>query len=165
MGNGSHRSPYRNQIFKASNQKNSIMSKGKQFKETRMKLIELSNVAKQMRQKERLDMTINEILLKLIYNTNGATEFNTFAQWKELGYTILKGSKAFVIWGQPRTGNENKEETDTKRGEGEDDEYSFFPVCYLFSDKQVRKVEIAGVGASKEIVLETNPDHSIDDIL
>ena len=81
------------------------MSKGKQFKETRTKLIELSNVAKQMRQKERLDMTINEILLKLIYNTNGATEFNTFAQWKELGYTILKGSKAFVIWGQPRTGN------------------------------------------------------------
>ena len=127
------------------------MSKGKQFKETRTKLIELSNVAKQMRQKERLDMTI--------------TEFNTFAQWKELGYTILKGSKAFVIWGQPRTGNENKEETDTKRGEGEDDEYSFFPVCYLFSDKQVRKVEIAGVGASKEIVLETNSDHSIDDIL
>ena len=35
------------------------MSKGKQFKETRTKLIELSNVAKQMRQKERLDMTIN----------------------------------------------------------------------------------------------------------
>ena len=110
-------------------------------------------------------MTINEILLNLIYNTDGATEFNTFAQWKELGYTILKGSKAFVIWGQPRTGNEKKEETDTKQAEGEEDKYSFFPVCYLFSDRQVRKVEIAGVGASKEIVLETNPDHSIDDIL
>lgn len=108
------------------------MSKGKQFKETRTKLIELSNVAKQMRQKERLDMTINEILLKLIYNTNGATEFNTFAQWKELGYTILKGSKAFVIWGQPRTGNENKEETDTKRGREKMTSIVSFPCVTCF---------------------------------
>ena len=141
------------------------MSKGKQFKETRTKLIELSNVAKGIRQKEMLDMTINEILLKLIYNTDGATEFNTFAQWKELGYTILKGSKAFVIWGQPRTGNEKREETDNKQVEGEEDEYSFFPVCYLFSNKQVRKIEIAGVKTDKEVVLETRSEHSIDDIL
>ena len=92
------------------------MSKGKQFKETRTKLIELSNVAKQMRQKERLNMTINEILLNLIYNTDGATEFNTFAQWKELGYTILKGSKAFVIWGQPRIGKKGRNRHETGRG-------------------------------------------------
>lgn len=141
------------------------MSKGKQFKETRTKLIELSNVAKGIRQKEMLDMTVNEILLKLIYNTDGATEFNTFAQWKELGYTILKGSKAFVVWGQPRTGNEKREETDNKQAEGEEDEYSFFPVCYLFSNKQVRKIEIAGVKNDKEMVLETSSEHSIDDIL
>lgn len=115
------------------------MSKGKQFQETRRYLIELSQQAKLLRKLENLDMTINQILLSLIYETNGATEFNTFHQWKELGYTVLKGSKAFTIWGQPRKGNE-KQEGEQKAKEGQqEDEYSFFPICYLFSDKQVYK--------------------------
>lgn len=140
------------------------MSKGKKFQETRKKLIELSNVAKIMRQAKCLDMTINEILLSMIYETDGATEFNTFGQWKELGYTILKGSKAFVIWGQPRTGNEKKEETDKAAESEGEDEYSFFPVCYLFSDKQVRKIEVNNSEGEK-VVVETVPVHSMDDIL
>lgn len=87
--------------------------------------------------------TINYILLHYIYNTEGATEFNTFNQWKERSATIKKGVKAFVIWGQPikasKTG-EQTEPTSKQAPEGEDQlaiKYKYWPMCYLFSDKQV----------------------------
>ena len=117
------------------------MSKDSKYKETRKQLIEISNIAKKLREAEALDMTINEILLKIIYDTKEVKEFNTFNQWKERGYTIIKGSKAFLIWGQPV----NKQKKDKAKEQGkeseEGDEYEYFPVCYLFSDKQVFKKE------------------------
>lgn len=117
------------------------MSKDSKYKETRKQLIEISNIAKKIREAEALEMTINEILLKIIYDTKEVKEFNTFHQWKERGYTIIKGSKAFLIWGQPV----NKQKKDKAKEQGkepeEGDEYEYFPVCYLFSDKQVYKKE------------------------
>lgn len=122
------------------------MDKASKKIESREKLIEFSRAAKLLRELEGLDLSVNETLLTMIYNTNDATEFNTFKRWKEQGYTILKGSKAFLIWGQPiRRGKEDKDKEKSKEGEAKN-EYEFFPVCYLFSNKQVFKQE------DKEIV-------------
>lgn len=130
------------------------MSKDSKYKETRKQLIEISNIAKKLREAEALEMTINEILLKIIYDTKEVKEFNTFNQWKERGYTIIKGSKAFLIWGQPV----NKQKKDKAKEQGkepeEGDEYEYFPVCYLFSDKQVYKKEATPEETDTEEVTE-----------
>lgn len=70
--------------------------------------------------------TVNEALIDL-YEDNENQEFHTFHDWKKQGKKILKGSAAFVIWGKPR-----------KVAQAEDDdEYKYWPVCYLFSNAQV----------------------------
>jgi hypothetical protein len=76
------------------------------------------------------NLKINDILMKVLYKKGEAKVFNTFFQWKAENKIILKGSKAIVIWGQPRT---KTQEVDGK----EIDEYSFYPLCYLFSNLQV----------------------------
>jgi len=80
--------------------------------------------------------TINFMLLNFIYDTGGAKEFKTFMQWKHEGATIKKGEKAFIIWGQPLGSREDEEAPAP-----EDSENLFFPLCYLFSENQVRKAE------------------------
>lgn len=80
--------------------------------------------------------TINFMLLNYIYQTDGAKEFKTFMQWKAEGATVKKGEKAFTVWGQPVGTREGDEE---KGISTEDMESLFFPLCYLFSEKQVRK--------------------------
>lgn len=117
------------------------MDKNSKYKATRKILIEYSNIAKKIRSEQDLEMTINEVLLKFIYDTQGVQEFNTFKQWKEKGYTIIKGSKAYLIWGQP-INKKNDKAKEEKNETEEADEYEYFPVCYLFSDKQVFKKEI-----------------------
>lgn len=115
----------------------------------REQLINLSNMAKKLREDmadaaetaEEAEFwatrTINYMLLNHTYNTDGATEFNTFNQWKERGATIKKGSSAFLIWGQP-VGRQKADKAAAKGEEQTDDsEYDYFPLCYLFSDKQV----------------------------
>lgn len=116
-------------------------------------LVNLSNMAKKLRDdmaegaetpEEALfwsSRTINYMLLNHIHNTDGATEFNTFHQWKAKGATIKKGSTAFLVWGQP-VGRQKAEEAKAKGEPAEDDsEYEYFPICYLFSDKQVITAE------------------------
>ncbi|WP_303181729.1 ArdC-like ssDNA-binding domain-containing protein [uncultured Butyricimonas sp.] len=116
------------------------MSKGKQFLETRKQLIEASRLAQKIRNEKGLAMTINEILLQIIYNTDGATEFNTFNQWREKGYTVIKGMKSFTVWGQPLNKQEQEKKKEQK-DENDEGEFRYFPVCYLFSDKQVHKLD------------------------
>lgn len=123
--------------------------------ERKKELIELSIQARELRETMKegaisledalywQSRTINFMLLNHIYETDGATEFNTFKEWKAQGATIKKGVKAFAIWGQPlnkKSQNEEGEQPQAKaeeeQAEGEED-YSFFPICYLFSNKQV----------------------------
>ena len=62
------------------------------------------------------------------YRKDGHEEFKTIRQWNKEGKRIKKGSKAFVVWGSPQK---------SKRANDEDqDEFSFFPLCYLFSNMQ-----------------------------
>jgi len=73
-------------------------------------------------------------MLKLYYGLN--TELKTFKQWKEAGYKVKKGSKAFKFWSKPITGKEKAKSEETETAESK---YQFFGVCNLFSAEQVEK--------------------------
>jgi hypothetical protein len=73
--------------------------------------------------------SINYILIHQIYNLNGEGEFKTFEEWTKEGYTIIKGSSAFVIWGQPVEVVKKFEKI------------RYCPLKYLFSDKQVYRYQ------------------------
>ena len=94
--------------------------------------------------------TLNQIMLHHLYDKKGATEFNTFNQWKEKGATVIKGEKAFLIWGQPIRPKEKTETKEKSEEEAEGSTYEYFPLCYLFSDKQVRFQEDIREGEATE---------------
>ncbi|MGL5682566.1 MAG: JAB domain-containing protein [Marinifilaceae bacterium] len=104
------------------------MNKVTTISETRNQLKRFSSQARKLRLEKMENLTVNQVLLTHIYNTNGATTFHTFNEWRKRGYTVMRGEKAYVVWGKPQ-----KQKVD----KNSDDEYSFYPVTYLFSDKQV----------------------------
>jgi len=79
--------------------------------------------------------TLNYIMLNHLYETDEANEFHTFHQWKQKGATVIKGAKAFAIWGQPIRAEKSTAKPETEKDTAED--YKYFPMCFLFSDKQV----------------------------
>ena len=81
------------------------------------------------------DRNVNTIILEDFYSQDGHEEFNLFREWKEQGYKIKKGSRAFTIWGRRRKGTKAEAESE------EEKEFKFFPLAYLFSNKQVEKVK------------------------
>lgn len=72
--------------------------------------------------------TVNQAIVDSYTNSENSI-FKTFHQWKKDGKKIIKGSKAFCVWGKPRE-KEQEDETET-------DEFRFWPVAYLFSNAQV----------------------------
>lgn len=105
------------------------MKKDSNIKENREKLKGMSNAIK-MLIKEGVYDSVNEGLAD-IYKKEGHTELKKFWDWKKNGKTIKKGEKALLLWGQPRNAHKQEPEAD------EDDEYKFFPICYVFSNLQV----------------------------
>lgn len=78
--------------------------------------------------------TVNEAIIEKVYKEDGNhSEFKTFNQWRSMGYKIKKGSKAFTVWGKPTQGQRVKND--------EADVYDWFPICFLFSDKQVELIQ------------------------
>lgn len=77
--------------------------------------------------------TINEGL-KEIYKAGGHNELKTLRQWNRDGKRIIKGEKALLLWGSPR-------KIDLKKAQEADeaDKLDFFPICYVFSNKQVEE--------------------------
>ncbi|MGB0521425.1 MAG: ArdC-like ssDNA-binding domain-containing protein [Flammeovirgaceae bacterium] len=104
-----------------------MTSQQQEYQNRREALKALSNALKPL-VKTGVHATVNEAIIEHYKQEGGHTTFNTLKQWNEAGRRIKKGSKAFVVWGSPKK---------TKRDE-EDDEYSFFPLCYLFSDQQLK---------------------------
>lgn len=82
--------------------------------------------------------TINEGL-KEIYKASGHDELKTLRQWNRDGKRIIKGEKALLLWGSPR-------KIDIKKvsKEEEADKMDFYPICYVFSNKQVAVKEEGG---------------------
>jgi len=106
-------------------------------------------------------MTINSIVLSYYQADNqGATEWNTFKQWKEQGYSVKKGEKAFYIWGAPR--RINKKDEHKQEGEISADDLEskaeFWPLCALFNNLQVEK----GDSSPKDESNEENKEQEAD---
>jgi hypothetical protein len=116
-----------------------------QIIEKRNLLRTLSNAAIQAAEDLNLDpnqFKVNDLLMMFVYNPNTLHTFNTFMGWKYEGYTVKKGVKAYLLWGQPI----NKTRTDkttgeTIQGNDDDQEPAYFPLAYLFREDQVSKIE------------------------
>lgn len=103
------------------------------YQESRKNLIQLSKLSRLLIETGEVE-TVNEGLIYLYEQQNeGAEEWNTFNQWKQEGYIVAKGSKAFCVWGQPR------HVIQTPEGATEPEEYKYWPLCYLFNNLQVIK--------------------------
>ena len=102
--------------------------------ETKAKRQKLSEISRKIKQLVGVGAfaSINEGLIAM-YSENKNLEFNTFSKWKEKGFIVSKGSKAFPVWGSKRKFQCDKSE-DAK-------EFSFFPLCNLFSSEQVQQKE------------------------
>lgn len=103
----------------------------------KQQLIELSAKARKLREELDEEVTINKVLIKYFYTDDKNTDFNTYKQWKEIGYQVKRGEKAFLIWGKKRT----TQKQEVKEGE-KDDKYKFYPMAFLFSNAQVEPIEV-----------------------
>jgi hypothetical protein len=106
----------------------------------RNELKALSRIVKMGMKSGAIDAaSVNDGLIQL-YSIDGHEVFNTFYQWKALGKSIIKGSKAFAVWGSPHDAKSHSQPAPmtvvTDKPE-EDDEFKYWPLCYLFSNLQV----------------------------
>jgi hypothetical protein len=110
-----------------------MTAKEQQYKENRDKLKQLSKAAQKLMETGQFT-TINEAILNGIYKTDNPQiqEFKTFNQWKNEGKKIKKGAKGFVIWGKPKKAQAEKPDT-----KSEEENYKYWPMCYLFSNLQI----------------------------
>ena len=76
-------------------------------------------------------------LLREFYASAGHTELKTFDQWKEAGFFVRKGEKAILLWGHPKPSRQAKEAAKQAGKPEEEAENDFYPLAYLFSNKQV----------------------------
>ena len=70
------------------------------------------------------------------YAELGHTTIKSYRRWKEEGFQVKRGSKALLLWGEPKP--IHKQEEPPKHGEKED---SFFPLAYVFSNLQVEQIK------------------------
>jgi len=97
--------------------------------EARQQLKELSQVVKPMVKVGAFD-TVNQAIIETAYKKDEHQIFKKFNQWLNEGKRVKKGEKGFPVWARPR---EMKKEEHPNI----DDDFSFFPICYLFSNAQV----------------------------
>lgn len=114
-----------------------LKSLSQKAREYRKKMIDVATAEGNSREVERWSMArVNDIIAGWYKEETGATEFRSFRQWELAGYYVERGSKAFTLWGRRR--NATKPATPASGEEPEMLEYDFFPLAYLFSDKQVK---------------------------
>ena len=83
--------------------------------------------------------TINDIVLMWYKEESGANEFNSFYQWKQKGFSVKKGEKAYLLWAKRRNATAKIEVKENEDPQEED--YMFYPLAYLFSDQQVEIIQ------------------------
>jgi SET domain-containing protein len=98
-------------------------------------LIELSKTAKMIQLTDPDERNINSILIEEFYMDDNNQEFNTFHDWIKQGKKVKKGEKAFLVWGRKRKNTQDQPTAEPKSAD--EKEFSFYPMCYLFSNAQV----------------------------
>lgn len=117
-----------------------MTTKQEEHKKKRKSLIELSKVAKEIQVLEDEPRNINTILIEDFYSKGEHHEFNTFQEWIKKGKRVKKGEKAFLVWGRKRKSNQDQAPTEPQTKE--EKEFSFYPLCYLFSNAQVQNPDV-----------------------
>lgn len=84
----------------------------------------------QMAVKEGVFPSVNEGL-KMFYAQSGHNELKTLREWNKHGKRVKKGEKALLLWGSPKKSERVNEEIEEK------DALDFYPICFVFSQKQV----------------------------
>ncbi len=110
------------------------MEQTSEHKEKREALKALSQQVKPLVKAEQFG-TVNEAVIELFYRKDGHEEFNTLWEWNQKGFKVMRGSKAFVVWGSPR----ELKKTEPAPEQEEDKKDDFYPLCYLFSNLQVER--------------------------
>lgn len=105
-----------------------------EMKAKREQLKTLSRIAAKLVEAEEAD-TVNDALV-FMYTKEGHTEIHSFRKWLELGFHVKKGEKALLLWGEPRKALKQEQQE-----AGEKDEFKFFPLAYVFSQKQVEPMK------------------------
>lgn len=120
------------------------------IQEKRESLKALSNKATELREEllhnckndaeiqEINDLTINQILIKHFYKNDKHREFKTFKGWLKVGKCVIKGEKAFLVWGRPKDVQEQEKNPNQEKDENET---TFFPISYIFSNAQVQELK------------------------
>jgi hypothetical protein len=105
-----------------------------EMKEKREGLKAISRLIQQLVKAGQYE-SVNEGLVDM-YAKQGHTEIHSFKKWMEQGYIVRKGEKALLLWGEPKKAFNQEKQT-----EGEKDEFKFFPLAYVFSQKQVEPMK------------------------
>ena len=111
--------------------------------------------------------TINDAIMETLYKQGGHRIFNTFMGWKRLGKKVKKGEKAFLLWGRPKDqhGNpatdreENNQEAETAVQDPTEENYKFYPIAYLFSNRQVEDSEEVREEENHEVEQQEHKPH------
>ena len=137
-------------------------------------LIELSVEAKKMipvlQATTGEEWTVNKVLIRDYQQSTGASDFRTFKAWKEAGYSVKKGEKAFRVWGSPVRGKKKKAaDSDVEQSQENeaDNEYKMFPMCCLFHQGQVEKMDDGNGSDEIETVSDgksTSDQHHVLDL-
>lgn len=124
--------------FKVEKEKNAQVLTEKQAiaRERRKALKDLCNTLQAAAKAAGMEETPNE-LLREYYAQAGHKELKTFNEWKKEGYYIRKGEKAILLWGKPKPSRLSKEIAKMEGKPEEEAENDFYPLAYLYSNKQV----------------------------
>lgn len=85
--------------------------------------------------KEGAINSVNEGLANY-YAEQGHKILNSYRRWKEQGFQVKKGSKALLLWGEPKQYGKQEEQQATENENKE----TWFPLAYVFSNLQVEPV-------------------------
>lgn len=106
------------------------------MEEKRNMLKEMSESAKMMMELDPdAGDRVNDVILNKMYKNHEHQEFNTFKGWKDNGFIVKKGSKAFFVWSAPRKVEKKNEENENGK-----DEFKMFGIAHLFSNAQVQPI-------------------------
>ncbi|OFM84576.1 hypothetical protein [Weeksella sp. HMSC059D05] len=109
--------------------------------QARQELIRISKLARMMQEESFESRTINQIIVTNFYTSPEESEFNTYKGWKEKGKIVKKGEKGRPIWGKKKGVTLNILEDKERGKEAETKNIQFFPIAYIFSNKQVEEIE------------------------
>lgn len=80
--------------------------------------------------------SVNEGLANY-YAEQGHKILHSYRQWKEQGFQVKKGSKALLMWGEPKKYGKQEEQQATE----EENKETWFPLAYVFSNLQVEPLQ------------------------